>query len=173
MATVTLYEFDPSGNRVREELIGGAIVKTASASRRHDLVKNNVGTALILHLAAHPELGLRAVIEHTFQVSEADTLTPDVAVFRTERFTAVGGRLIKGAPEIAIEVISPTDTASGIRRKIKTYLENGAHSVWIFYDDGSVMLHNGSQGRVLEGEQLLEDPLLPGFSTPVSAFFRV
>ena len=182
MATATLItsaefqarpdEFDQSGNRIKEELIGGEIVKMASASWRHDLVKNNVGTALILHLATHSGLGLRAVIEYAFQVSESDTLTPDVAVLRTERFFSVEGRLIKGAPEIAIEVISPTDTASGIKRKIKAYLENGAGSVWIFYDDGSVMLHNGSQVRVAEGEQLLEDPLLPGFSVPVSTFFK-
>jgi Uma2 family endonuclease len=182
MATATLVtsaefqarpdEFDPSGNRIKEELIGGEIVKMASASKHHDWRKNRIARVLSRYLDTAPQLGLDVFIELAFDVSDHDTLVPDVAVLRTERL-AGPDRIVKGAPEIAIEVISPTDTASGIRRKVKAYLENGAHSVWIFYDDGSVMLHNGSQGRVLEGEQLLEDPLLPGFSAPVSAFFKV
>jgi Uma2 family endonuclease len=68
-------------------------------------------------------------------------------------------------------VISPTDTAAGIKRTIKAYLENGAASVWIFYDDGSVMAHSASQVRELHGDQKLEDPLLPKFSVSVSSFF--
>ncbi|HXM40171.1 MAG TPA: Uma2 family endonuclease, partial [Bryobacteraceae bacterium] len=94
----------------------------------------------------------------------------DVAVFHTERL-AEEGRLINGAPDIAIEVVSPTDTVSGLRRKIKAYLENGARAVWIFYDDGSVATHTASQVRELKGDQLLEDPLLPGFSVAASTFF--
>jgi Uma2 family endonuclease len=103
-------------------------------------------------------------------VTQHDTFAPDVAVFRTERL-AEEGRLIKGAPEIAIEVISPTDTVGGIRRKIKAYLENGSRSVWIFYDDGSVAVHTASRMYELNGEQKLEDPLLPGFSVSASTFF--
>jgi Uma2 family endonuclease len=93
-----------------------------------------------------------------------------VAVLRTERL-AEEGRLINGAPDIAIEVVSPTDTASAIRRKIKAYLENGSRSVWIFYDDGSVAVHAASQVPELNGGQPLEDALLPGFSVSVSTFF--
>lgn len=181
MATATLItsaefqarpdEFDQSGNRIKEELIVGEIVKMPPASKQHVWRKNRIARILSRYFDAAPQLGLDVFVELAFEVSQHDTLVPDVAVLHTQRL-AEPDRIVKGAPEIAIEVISPTDTASGIKRKIKAYLENGAGSVWIFYDDGSVMLHNGSQVRVLEGEQLLEDPLLPGFSVPVSTFFR-
>jgi Uma2 family endonuclease len=180
MATATLLtsaefldrpdEFDPSGNRIKEELIGGEIVPMAHTSKWHDVTKNRIGRILFRYLDANPGQGLTALIEAGFVVADLDTFAPDVAVLRAERL-AEEGRLINGAPEIAIEVVSPTDTASGIRKKIKAYLENGCHSVWIFYDDGSVAVHTPSQVCELNGEQKLEDPSLPGFSVAASTFF--
>jgi Uma2 family endonuclease len=89
---------------------------------------------------------------------------------RTKRL-ADEGLLIKGAPEIAIEVISPSDLVDNIRKKMKSYLENGAHSVWILYDDGSVAVHTATGVRELSGGQALEDPMLPGLSMPASTFY--
>ncbi len=163
-------EFDENGNLIKEELIGGEIVPIAHTSKWHDVTKNWIGRMLFRYLDANPGQGLTALIEAGFVATEHDTFAPDVAVFRTKRL-AEEGRLINGAPEIAIEVISPTDTVGGIRRKTKAYLENGALSVWIFYDDGSIAVHATSQIRELSGEEKLEDPLLPGFSVAASTFF--
>jgi Uma2 family endonuclease len=181
MATATLLtseqflalpdEFDPSGNRIKDELIAGEVIKMPLASGRHDLRKNHIARILGRYLDNSPQLGLDVLVEIAFKVSQYDTLTPDVLVIRAERVRALKSRLIEGAPDIAIEVISPTDTASGIKKKIKAYLENGASTVWIFYDDGSVMVHSASQVRELQGEQKLQDPLLPDFSVTVSSFF--
>jgi Uma2 family endonuclease len=163
-------EFDQNGNLIKEELIGGEIVQMPHASKRHDIIKNSIGRILFRYLDANPGQGLTALIEAAFVVTEEDTYAPDVAVLRTERL-AEEGRLIKGAPEIAIEVISPTDTVDKTREKIAAYLENGATSVWIFYRDGTVAVHTASGVRELKGDQTLEDPLLPGFSVPVSTFY--
>jgi Uma2 family endonuclease len=163
-------EFEQSGNRIKDELIGGEIVRKAEPSSWHDVTKNNIGDALAFHLWAHGELGLRSLIEIAFKVTEHDTFRPDVSVVRTERL-AEEGRILKGAPEIAVEVISPTDTVDKIREKIAAHLENGASSVWIFYRDGLVSVHTATGVRELKGDQPLEDPLLPGFSVPVSAFY--
>lgn len=148
-------EFEQSGNRIKDELIGGEIVRKAEPSSWHDVTKNNIGDALAFHLWAHGELGLRSLIEIAFKVTEHDTFRPDVSVVRTERL-AEEGRILKGAPEIAVEVISPTDTVDKIREKIAAHLENGASSVWIFYRDGLVFVHTGyrrpgTQGRPAVG----------------------
>ncbi|MGO4880801.1 MAG: Uma2 family endonuclease [Bryobacteraceae bacterium] len=180
MATATLItsaeflarpdEFDENGNRIKEELIGGEVVQMPRASKRHDVTKNWIGRILFRYLDSNPGQALTALIEAGFVVTKQDIFAPDVAVFRSERL-AEEGRLINGAPEIAIEVISPTDTVGGIRRKIKAYLENGGFSVWVFYEEGSIAVHAASGVRELKGDQLLEDPLLPGFSMPASTFF--
>jgi Uma2 family endonuclease len=180
MATATLMtsaeflarpdEFDQSGNRIKEELIGGEIVKMPHTSKRHDITKSLISRILFRYLDAHSMQALTVLIEAGFVVTEGDTFAPDVAVLRTERL-AEEGRLINGAPDIAIEVVSPADTANGIRRKIKAHLENGCRSVWIFYDDGSIVVHTSSQMCELNGDQILEDPLLPGFAVSASTFF--
>jgi Uma2 family endonuclease len=162
-------QFDENGNLIKEELIGGEIVQMAYTSKRHDIIKSNVAQALIIYLYVHPG-PLKVLIEAAFVVAQEDTNAPDVAVLRTERL-AEEGRLLKGAPEIAIEMISPTDTVDKTREKIAAYLENGATSVWIFYRDGTVAVHTASGVRELKGDQPLEDPLLPGFSVPVSTFY--
>ena len=163
-------EFDQSGNRIKEELIGGEIVQMAYTSKWHDLIKSEVARALFRYLDARGERCFKVLIEAGFVVADQDTFAPDVAVVRAQRLSEAG-RLISGAPEIAIEVVSPTDTAKDIRRKITAYLQNGAGSVWIFYDDGSVAVHTASGVHELNGEQKLEDPLLPGFSVAVSTFY--
>lgn len=180
MATATLItsaeflarpdEFDQSGNRIKEELIGGEIVQMAHTSKWHDITKTWIARMLFRYLDANPGQGLTALIEAGFVVTEQDTFAPDVAVLRTERL-AEEGRLIRGAPKIAAEVISPTDTADKVREKIAVYLENGASSVWIFYRDGTVAVHTVAGVRELKGDQTLEDPLLPGFSVSTSTFF--
>ena len=182
MATATLVtseqfqalpdRFDASGNRIKEELIGGEIVPMAATSKRHDIVKNNAGDLLRAYLLAHTDVGLRSLIEIAFEVTEEDTFVADVSVVRVERLSEPG-RVMKRAPEIAIEVVSPSDTANDIQRKVNAYLAHGAHSVWIFFDDVSVMMHTADQVRAIKNGQVLEDPLLPGFSAPVSAFFAV
>jgi Uma2 family endonuclease len=164
-------EFDPSGNRIKDELIAGEVIKMPPASGLHDVRKNRIARILSRYLDNSPQLGLDVQVEIAYKVSQYDTLTPDVSVVRAERLYAGKSRLIEGAPDIAIEVISPTDTASGIKKKIKAYLENGASAVWIFYDDGSVMVHSASHVSELQGEQKLQDPLLPEFSVAVSSFF--
>src|SRR5580698_7677421 len=162
-------EFDENGNRIKEELIGGEIVPMAHTSKWHDITKSNIAEALIIHLSAPLGSRLKVLIDPGFVVEETDTFAPDVAVVRKERL-AEEGRLINGAPEIAIEVVSPTDTVGRMRRKIKAYLENGSLSVWIFYDDGAIAVHTATGLRELSGEQKLEDPLLPAFSVSASTF---
>jgi len=88
--------------------------------------------------------------------------------------TAQGSRIQRGAPDIAIEVVSPRDTAAHLKRKVDAYLQGGSKAVWVvFPDSGSVMVHTADSVRELKGNQRVEDPLLPGFSAPVSEFFAL
>ena len=47
-------EFDQHGNRIKDELIGGEIVKMPPASLTHDLIKNRINELLIRYLDANP-----------------------------------------------------------------------------------------------------------------------
>jgi Uma2 family endonuclease len=166
-------EFDQHGNRIKDELIGGEVVKMAFPSLPHDLTKNQINAVLLRYLDTRPELGLRSLVEIGTNVSDYDAFMPDVSIVERSRLS-LGGRVFQGAPDLAIEVVSPSDTAKHLKRKVDAYLEAGCKSVWIVYLEArSVMVHTNTSVRELKANQFIEDPLLPGFSSPVAAFFEI
>jgi Uma2 family endonuclease len=75
---------------------------------------------------------------------------------------------------LAIEVVSPEDTAKHLKSNVDAYLAGGSQSVWVVYPDAkSVMVHSKDFVRELKADQKIDDPLLPGFSSPVSTFFEL
>lgn len=164
-------EFDQYGNRIKDELIGGEVVRMAQPSYLHDRIKNRISRLLTRYLDANPELPLDAVVEIGVLVSDYDSFVPDVAVVRTGE-QPLSSRIYRGSPELAIEVVTPTDTAKNLERKVDAYLQGGARSVWVVFPDArSVTVHTRESVRKLKATQSIEDPLLPGFSSPVAAFF--
>jgi len=68
--------------------------------------------------------------------------------------------------------VSPTDMPTRLKAKVDAYLRGGSKTVWVILPDSrSVMIHSLDSVRELTNDQLIEDPLLPGFSAPVSRFF--
>ena len=165
-------QYDPHGNRIKEESIEGEIVPMALPSKRHDLIKNRINELLVLYLATQSGLSLRALVEVAFRVSSQNIDIPDVSVVHGSRVSAEE-RIISGAPEIAIEVISPSETAAHVKSKVDAYLANGSESVWVVYpDQKSAVVHSGNGIGELRSFEVMAEPLLPGFSTPVSTFFE-
>ena len=107
-------------------------------------------------------------------MSGRDTLVPDTSVVARSRLNPEEDQYIQGSPDIAIEVVSPFDTAKHLKRKVGAYLEGGSKSVWVVYPDAkSVELHSVDSMREFRGDQTIEDPVLPGFSAPVASFFEI
>ena len=166
-------EFDKNGNRVKDELIGGEIVKMPPASRIHDLIKNRVNRILMRYLDARPQLGLDTLVEIGAEVSKQDVFVPDVSLFSIQRLTG-DERIVRRAPELAIAVVSPYDKVKHLKRKVDSYLQGGSQTVWVIKPDTkSVTVYSKDSVRELKADQKIEDPLLPGFSIPVSAFFEL
>lgn len=165
-------QYDANGDPIKTELIAGEINPVALASSEHDLVKNQIGKSLTLFLASRSALDVESLIEIGFAVTGQDDFAPDVSVIARDRLRQRTGRILTGAPEIAIEVVSPTDTAVHLKHKTRVYLANGSHSVWIVYPEArSVEIHTGRDTREFVDDDLIEDASLPGFSQPVSGFF--
>jgi Uma2 family endonuclease len=163
-------EFDQNGNRIKDELIGGEVVKMPPASLRLDRIKNRINRILIRHLDRHPELAMESLVEMGTEVGRRDVFVPDVSLVKLDRYS--DERIFRGAPDLAIEVVSPSDTTKRLKVKVDTYLQGGSSTVWVVFPDSrSVMIYSGDSVRELKSDQIIDDPLLPGFSTPVSALF--
>jgi Uma2 family endonuclease len=177
MATTTLLtseqylalpdQFDQNGNCIKDELIGGEIVRMPRPSQLHDVIKMNIIEALVTYVRANRRLEIRVLAEAAFVVTEHDTFVPDACVITKSRLNPQEEKYIHRAPDLAIEVVSPTDTAIHLKSKVDTYLANGSPSVWaVFPDAKSVVVYSGDSMREFKGDQLL-----PDFSVPVASFF--
>lgn len=82
-------------------------------------------------------------------------------------------RLPESAPDLAVEVVSPSNTPRELDRRVSDYFAAGCKRVWVLYPEDREVYVHGLAGMVRrQGEETLEDPeLLPGFSVKVSSLF--
>ena len=123
-------EFDQNGNRIKDELIRGEVVKIPPALLRHDRIKNRINRLLIRHLDKNPQLAMESLVEMGTEVSKRDVFVPDVSLVKLDRCSE-DERIFRGAPELAIEVVSPSDTSKRLKAKVDTYLQGGSNTVWV------------------------------------------
>jgi Uma2 family endonuclease len=79
-----------------------------------------------------------------------------------------------GAPELAVEVISPSESAADVQRKVELMLAAGAKAVWVVYPKTqSVTIHtpDGVARTLGAGGSLIAPFLLEGWSAPVAELF--
>ena len=172
---VTVQEFlqmpEPEGQKL--ELIGGEVVTMPSGQIPHEVVKKNLTRILVLWLARNPMAELFP--ETMYQLDGYNSLIPDLGVLFPGRISAGSTGWIQAAPELAIEVVSPSETATRLENKIELYLAHQCKSVWVVFPEQRVVriFSADGQSRKFEQNQTLEDPtVLPGFQTPVSSIFE-
>ncbi|MBI3411009.1 MAG: Uma2 family endonuclease [Planctomycetes bacterium] len=96
---------------------------------------------------------------------------PDVAFWSRKRLSEIPLGYIEVAPDLAVEVLSPSNPSKKIRTKLKEYFEKGVSMVWIVApEDRTVTVYRSSdEGRLLhENADLSGEEILPGFSCKVA-----
>lgn len=83
----------------------------------------------------------------------------DVSWVSSKRLLKIGGRkALKGAPEICVEVVSPSNTKGEIEEKRRLYFEAGAHEVWICDLKGRLFFYlAGTPGKAAPKSALCPD----------------
>ena len=177
MATQTLLtpedleHMPPPESGGEYELSHGELIVTPMATLEHDDVKSEIGTLLRTFANAH-RLG-RVLTEATFKIGDGSR-KPDVAFLGNAKWATIGSLAQIGpfAPDLAVEVISSCETRGYSKGKLQDYFAAGVAEVWQVYpDDRDVVVHTANGRRLLSGDQIIETPLLPGFSVPISRFF--
>ena len=104
-------------------------------------------------------------------------LAPDLCIVLRERLDLVGDRMVDGAPDIAIEILS-SDRRRDLVRKRQLYAEAGVPEYWIFdpENDTATLLELQAgqyvERAVLEASDTVTTPLLPGLAIPLEDVFR-
>ncbi|TWT88092.1 hypothetical protein Mal64_15640 [Pseudobythopirellula maris] len=159
------------------ELIEGKLRMMSPAGFGHGAIAQRVATALAQH--AEPQgLGIVAGAETGFLIgSDPDTvLAPDVAFVKQARLEAVGvtNKYFPEAPALAVEIVSPNDTAEQVDDKTRRWLAAGCEMVWVVYPKGrSVTVYRSLEDvRIVTGDTPLEGAdVVTGFAHPVSELF--
>jgi Uma2 family endonuclease len=174
---LTLADFErltpPEG--VRYELDEGEIVTMAFPRPEHNRVVRRIYDLLSVAVRAGA-LGELFFPDTPYVLSRqpATLRGPDLSFIRAARLSEIDlQHNIEGGPDLAIEVVSPTDSAQDLNRKVNQYLRAGSLEVWIVYPETQeVHIYNAGAIRKLDAAQVLESTaLLPGFSAPVKGFF--
>ena len=169
--------FPGQQNGCTYELVRGVlVVRDPGVSWTHSCVQGKLYRYLDewMEKFGHGEVG----VEVDCLLGEApDTIrVPDVAVllqpFDTEN--AFHGR-VRGAPDIVIEVLSPSNRPQEIRDKTSDYFNAGALRVWIVDPETrTIVIHkaDGTNTR-FRGKDRLEDPeILPGLALEMQKVFE-
>ena len=164
-------------NDGRYELVDGKVVEVAPANEEHGAVALNIGTGFNIYARQHG-VG-RATVEtgHVLRRGPDTVRGPDVTFFLAgkDEWESLSNRFSSVAPDIAVEVFSPSNTHAEMRRKVAEYLAAGSQRVWVAYPASrSVSVHRADGTTITySGDDVITDEeLLPGFSLPLSDIFR-
>ena len=161
----------------RHELVRGKLLRMAHAGFRHGTVVVNVAAPLGRHVNAQ-RLGVVCGAGTGFVLARhPDTvLAPDIAFVRRQRIPVSGppAAFWEGAPDLAVEVMSPGETGPEVAERAASWLSAGTRVVWVVDPGrGSVDIHHpGAIPRRLTVSEVLDGaPLLPAFRLPVADMF--
>ena len=180
MATATTYVtaeelWNMPDDGYRYELVRGELRKSMPAGNRHGAYAGIIHSFMGYHVFTN-DLGIVYSAETGFLLGPDHVRAPDVAFVSRERVETIGVRdgYFLGAPDLAIEVVSPSNRRWEIEEKIADYLEAGTQAVIVVYPRRrTVAIHRPDRDvEILNDGDALEVPeVIPGWSMPVSQIF--
>jgi Uma2 family endonuclease len=179
MATATHLTFEefqnlPEEEGKRYELDEGELLMEPSPVLLHNRIRDRIARRLTEFVERH-QLG-EITIESDFRLGPDTVLNPDVGFLTREHLERIDASRwpIDGAPLLAVEVISPSNSAERMAKKIRQYLRSGCRSVWVVYPSlHLVEVHSSPGVRQIESpEPLTDEAALPGFSMALPSIFE-
>jgi len=162
-------------DHVKVELVEGVLVEMPPAGAIHTIISALLVRLLGNFVADNHLGGYVTDAQGGYQLAEApDTVrAPDAAYIAGVRVSELTGTYFKGAPDLAVEVISPNDKAVDVQEKVDEYLDHGSRIVWTVYPKTrAVVVHTPDGSRTLhENDTLDGGDILPGFRLPVRDIF--
>ncbi len=153
----------------RYEIDEGELVIMPPAGFEHGKVGSTV-TILIGQFVRSHGLGQVLTCDTGFRLRrDPETLrAPDVAFISNERIALIADpkKFSEVPPDLAVEVLSPSNSQVDMGRKVEQYLAAGVRSVWVLEPDKRTLTyHRPEEAPIVldDSEGVIEDPCLPGF----------
>jgi Uma2 family endonuclease len=156
----------------RYEILDGELFVVPAPNTRHQRISKRLEAALIHHVEGS---GIGEVFHAPYDVilSDENIVQPDILVVRKDRSALVGELNLQGAPDIAVEILSPGTRNKDLELKRKIYAAFGIREYWIVDPDADtievLVLHEGQYARAVVFGRFdrLSSPLLPDLNLPL------
>ncbi len=175
---LTLEEFErlPEEDGFDLELVRGRLVREPAPAPRHGQLSIELGAGLHVFARAHELGAVLANVGFVLAEEPPTVRAPDLAFVARERIPPEGfdAGFWHVAPDLAVEILSPSNRYSEIQEKVTEYLEAGSRLVWVVDPrKRSVTVYRSRHDvRVLTGREELDgDPVLEGFRLPLGDLF--
>lgn len=158
----------------RYELVRGELRQMSPAGYDHGDIAMTIGAHLKTYVRAH-RLGKVFAAETGFMLARnPDTvLAADAAFVRTERVLPRGPGFFPGPPDLAVEVISPSDSYSNVVVKTREWLRGGTRAVVVVDPPTmNVEVHRPSGAVTRINDVLAVDDVVPGWTLPLAEIFE-
>jgi Uma2 family endonuclease len=176
LLTIEQFEQLPEEDAHRIELVRGRVLREPRPGYQHGWLIGELYSALKAHVDAN-RLGRVFIDVGTVIATEPATVRgPDLVYHSHER--SPGAPIPVGfshvAPDLCVEVVSPSNRTAELMEKIEDYLGVGVRAVWVVYPrTRRIVVHTpGNPSRTLRGDDVLEGgEVLPGFRLSLSQLF--
>lgn len=158
------------------ELVRGELIMMTPGGFDHGATIVNVSTPLDVFVKKH-RLGTITGAETGFQIGhDPDTVrAPDVGFVRADRVpSGPTPGFFQGAPDLAVEVLSPGDRAGEVLDKVQQWLDAGCQVVWLIDPQRrTAAIYRAREHTVLHNkdDELPGGDLLPGFRLRLADIF--
>ena len=139
----------------------------------HGVVSMNLSTLLDNYVKANNLGVISAEAGFKLETNPDTVLAPDIAFIARDRIGTITPGFHPDPPDLAVEVISPSDTKPEVEGKTRLWLELGARSVWNVNSKKRTVEVNRANGekRLFSETDELVDDTVPGFRVKVSEIF--
>jgi Uma2 family endonuclease len=170
------YEKLPEG--APYQLIKGELVMSPSPTPYHQRLSKRIGYILYRFAEKENKLGEVFYAPIDIYLEDTEVYQPDIIFISKENLKIIGEKRIEGAPDLVVEVISPSSAYYDLRYKFDMYARHGVKEYWIVYpDEATIELYENQEGKFIMVEKKTKDEilysrLLKGLSIPLKEIFE-
>ena len=165
-------------NGQRYEIVNGELIDMGNSGALHGYVCSLLLVSLASYILSK-KLGVILDSSTAFKMKNGNKRSPDISFFAKERLqgmTELPTGFLEGAPDLAVEVLSPGNTFEEIHDKLVEYFENGTRLAWIIHPSEHFVLvyrSNKEPDHLLKSvDSLNGEEVIPGFTLQVADLFQ-
>lgn len=158
------------------QLIGGELVLTPAPGTYHQIVSSKLEFQMMGFILER-KLGIVLDAPIDVYLEETETYQPDIIFIAQERMEIIEPARVNGAPDLVVEILSPTTAYYDLRKKYKIYEKSGVKEYWIVDpEEKSVQVFLLKEGKFVLDQDVavqgaVSSRLLGGFTVSLESIF--